>query len=83
MIVVAGIPDRQLILALEPETASISCRAQPGRDFSVEPLETGSAYMVVDAGKGTVDITVHQIDSDRLCDVTYVIWRTTTSLYKY
>jgi len=65
----AGIPDRHLLLALEPETASISCRSLPGREFNVEPLDAASSYMVVDAGKGTVDITVHQIQHDRLRDV--------------
>jgi hypothetical protein len=66
----AGIPDQQLIFALEPEAASIACRVGPGPEFDVQPLDTRSSYMVVDAGKGTVDITVHQMQNDRLSDIT-------------
>ncbi|XP_060571724.1 heat shock 70 kDa protein 12A-like isoform X2 [Ruditapes philippinarum] len=63
----AGIDDRKLSIALEPEAASIFCR-----HLSVEkridttnvciasfPAET--RYMVLDAGGGTIDITVHEV----------------------
>lgn len=61
----AGICSDQLIIALEPEAASIYCKQLP-----VERLEgantnsvfpPGSKYLVLDAGGGTVDITVHEI----------------------
>lgn len=81
-----GSPDNpdQLLIALEPEAASIYCRklrihqlvpeAPSPRRLSirqVEPAEiisdpaviecTGTRYMVVDCGGGTVDITVHEL----------------------
>ncbi|KAK3600055.1 hypothetical protein CHS0354_012746 [Potamilus streckersoni] len=63
----AGIKDENLQIALEPETASIFCRLLPveklekGSDFVCFPA--GSKYMVLDAGGGTVDITVHEVMS--------------------
>ncbi|XP_064603037.1 heat shock 70 kDa protein 12A-like isoform X2 [Liolophura sinensis] len=64
----AGIPSEQVTLALEPEAASIFCQALlatkgSGGDMS-DPDDisaTGSRYIVVDAGGGTVDTTVHEI----------------------
>ncbi|KAK3094819.1 hypothetical protein FSP39_006636 [Pinctada imbricata] len=80
-------PD-QLVIALEPEAASIYCRKlrihqlvpdvvierplqSPSRS-SPEPMNmspaceeviTGTRYMVVDCGGGTVDITVHEVNT--------------------
>uniref|UniRef100_A0A8C4EZJ5 Heat shock 70 kDa protein 12A n=1 Tax=Dicentrarchus labrax TaxID=13489 RepID=A0A8C4EZJ5_DICLA len=66
----------QLIIALEPEAASIYCRKLRlhqmlhafitlTRTFSLwelwSELEEGDRYVVVDCGGGTVDLTVHQI----------------------
>ncbi|CAG2238269.1 unnamed protein product [Mytilus edulis] len=61
----AGIPTNNLILALEPEAASIFCQflsteklkgSDPGFTMTAE----GTKFMVVDLGGGTADITVHE-----------------------
>uniref|UniRef100_W5K8F9 Heat shock 70 kDa protein 12A-like n=1 Tax=Astyanax mexicanus TaxID=7994 RepID=W5K8F9_ASTMX len=61
-------PDR-LIVALEPEAASVWCRQLPRdgyveRDLAasdkIEDVQ-GTKYMVVDCGGGTIDITVHEV----------------------
>ena len=49
-----------LILALEPEDASLCCR-QNRQELNFGP---GIKYMVVDCGGGTVDIAVHEIDEN-------------------
>lgn len=66
----AGINRDNLMIALEPEAASLYCmtlnidslgttQAQKG---PVSPgLPIGTKYMVVDVGGGTVDITVHEL----------------------
>ncbi|GFN80429.1 heat shock 70 kda protein 12a, partial [Plakobranchus ocellatus] len=78
----------QLLIALEPEAASIYCRRlrmhqlvpeQPinrpllsprnascevvNQDLAVTDLSVGSRYLIVDCGGGTVDITVHELDT--------------------
>ncbi|XP_045203777.2 heat shock 70 kDa protein 12A-like [Mercenaria mercenaria] len=67
----AGIDTKHLSLALEPEAASLFCKYLPiqkvegddgqGRISSFAP---GKRYLVLDAGGGTVDITVHETQSD-------------------
>ncbi|XP_045203760.2 heat shock 70 kDa protein 12B-like isoform X2 [Mercenaria mercenaria] len=67
----AGIETQNLSLALEPEAASLFCRYLPiervqgadgvGRIASLAP---GKRYLVLDAGGGTVDITVHETQTD-------------------
>ncbi|KAL3862550.1 hypothetical protein ACJMK2_008510 [Sinanodonta woodiana] len=66
----AGIRNDRLLIALEPEAASIYCRHIPlevkssdGRT-SIVPLSPGTRYIVVDAGGGTVDITIHEVMED-------------------
>ncbi|CAG2199170.1 unnamed protein product [Mytilus edulis] len=59
----AGIPEKKLYIALEPEAASIFCQYLPtekleGADFKM--AKPGTQYMVVDLGGGTADITVHE-----------------------
>ncbi|XP_072535222.1 heat shock 70 kDa protein 12A-like [Salminus brasiliensis] len=59
----------KLIIALEPEAASVWCKQLPREGFIVEDLEKnekiedvpGTQYMVVDCGGGTIDITVHEV----------------------
>jgi molecular chaperone DnaK (HSP70) len=46
----------RLILALEPEAAAMYCQERDQHE-----LKEGSRFMVVDAGGGTVDITVHEV----------------------
>ncbi|XP_063406265.1 heat shock 70 kDa protein 12A-like [Mytilus trossulus] len=65
----AGIPPERLILALEPEAASIFCQYLPteklqGIEQGFSMAETGTKYMVVDLGGGTADITVHEKMAD-------------------
>lgn len=61
--ILAGFDTKRLRLALEPEAASIWC--QIITDKAVTPLtKTGTQYMVIDLGGGTVDITVHGKNSD-------------------
>ncbi|XP_071140602.1 heat shock 70 kDa protein 12B-like [Mytilus edulis] len=61
----AGIQTKNLIVALEPETASIFCQYLPterlnGSVPGFAMTSEGTEYMVVDLGGGTADITVHQ-----------------------
>ncbi|CAG2233546.1 unnamed protein product [Mytilus edulis] len=61
----ARIPSEKLLLALEPETASIFCQYLPseklhGADQAFHVSTEGTRYMVVDLGGGTADITVHE-----------------------
>ncbi|XP_038132879.1 heat shock 70 kDa protein 12A-like [Cyprinodon tularosa] len=60
--------DEKLIIALEPEAASIWCKKLPPDGFisenhSKESLDQspGTQYIVVDCGGGTIDITVHEV----------------------
>ncbi|XP_033743668.1 heat shock 70 kDa protein 12A-like [Pecten maximus] len=68
----AGILSRNLVLALEPEAASLYCKTipidrmdtgNPG-ETSIIPFREGMSYMVLDIGGGTVDVTVHQVLED-------------------
>ncbi|XP_052793770.1 heat shock 70 kDa protein 12A-like [Mya arenaria] len=67
----AGIKSEHLSLALEPEAASLFCRYLPvskvcGADgtTAIQNFAPGKRYLVLDAGGGTVDITVHETLSD-------------------
>ncbi|XP_035673083.1 heat shock 70 kDa protein 12B-like [Branchiostoma floridae] len=73
----------QLIIALEPEAASLWCRELKLVDFAEETDEAlvrdviarhGTSYLVVDCGGGTVDITAHRIQPD---DSIHEIYRAT------
>ncbi|KAK3600519.1 hypothetical protein CHS0354_028719 [Potamilus streckersoni] len=63
----AGIKGRNLLIALEPEAASFFCRYLPVEKLSdsgkseISCFEPGKRYLVLDAGGGTVDITVHEV----------------------
>ncbi|XP_060565808.1 heat shock 70 kDa protein 12A-like [Ruditapes philippinarum] len=77
----AGIKKESLLIALEPEAASLFCMHLPVDKMSVEgdsggttakvsPFQKGTKYMVVDVGGGTVDITIHQVvDKDQLKEI--------------
>ncbi|XP_060582437.1 heat shock 70 kDa protein 12B-like [Ruditapes philippinarum] len=66
----AGLVTNKLTIALEPETASIFCRhlsvhtAISGGNTSIAKMPVGCRYMVLDAGGGTIDITVHEVVSE-------------------
>ncbi|CAG2191386.1 unnamed protein product [Mytilus edulis] len=75
----AGIPGKHLLIALEPEAASIYCQYLPteklnGADEGFTMADVGTKYMIVDLGGGTVDITVHEKQEDgklkELCQAT-------------
>ncbi|KAL3880082.1 hypothetical protein ACJMK2_032351 [Sinanodonta woodiana] len=61
----AGIKGENLSIALEPEAASFYCKYLPVEKLSdkseISCFETGKRYLVLDAGGGTVDITVHEV----------------------
>ncbi|XP_052078590.1 heat shock 70 kDa protein 12A-like isoform X2 [Mytilus californianus] len=65
-----GIPSKHLILALEPEGASLYCIYLPqcittqGKQMNENALENGTKYIVLDIGGGTVDVTAHEIQRD-------------------
>lgn len=69
----AGIDEDQLSIALEPEAASIYCRHLPvaaSANETISKLPAGTKYIVLDAGGGTVDITVHEVqESNTLREV--------------
>ncbi|XP_048774519.2 heat shock 70 kDa protein 12A-like isoform X2 [Ostrea edulis] len=67
----AGLKDSQLSLALEPEAASMYCRKIPveintQKDGAkqIASLPSGSKYLVLDLGGGTIDITAHEVSAD-------------------
>ncbi|RUS19155.1 hypothetical protein BC938DRAFT_475802 [Jimgerdemannia flammicorona] len=49
--------DGQLVLALEPEAASLWCLASGGISLKEKDI-----YVVIDCGGGTVDITIHEVE---------------------
>ncbi|XP_014882560.1 heat shock 70 kDa protein 12A-like [Poecilia latipinna] len=60
--------EEKLVIALEPEAASIWCKKLPSEGFisekhNAESLDqsAGTQYIVVDCGGGTIDITVHEV----------------------
>jgi len=50
----------RLLLVLEPEAAAVHCQQVMMRK-NESGLESGKTIMIVDAGGGTVDITVHEV----------------------
>lgn len=67
----AGIAREQLLIALEPEAASLYCKHLPVERLQAEggaqgfvAFSKGSKYLVLDCGGGTVDITVHEVQVD-------------------
>lgn len=66
----AGIDTDNLSIALEPEAASLYCKHLPVEKISgcdsqnFSAFSPGSRYLVLDAGGGTVDITVHEVNSN-------------------
>lgn len=60
----AGLQKDKLTIALEPEAASIFVRHLPVSKkgcVEISTMEAGTQYVVLDAGGGTIDITVHEI----------------------
>ncbi|XP_060600490.1 heat shock 70 kDa protein 12A-like [Ruditapes philippinarum] len=59
----ADIDNDKLILALEPEAASICCQ-KISVDLKDKTILSGLQYIVIDLGGGTVDITAHRINDN-------------------
>ncbi|XP_053376516.1 heat shock 70 kDa protein 12B-like [Mercenaria mercenaria] len=63
----AGIATDKLSIALEPEAASLFCRhlsvdkRVDTTGIAIASFAAGTKYMVLDAGGGTIDITVHEV----------------------
>jgi molecular chaperone DnaK (HSP70) len=57
----------RLLLVLEPEAAAVHCQQVMMRQ-NESALENGKVIMIVDAGGGTVDITVHEVIGGRGLD---------------
>ncbi|XP_033743088.1 heat shock 70 kDa protein 12B-like isoform X2 [Pecten maximus] len=63
----AGIRGDHLMIALEPEAASLYCKYLPLElkgEGGLQSFTPGSKYIVLDAGGGTIDITAHEVQSD-------------------
>lgn len=61
----AGADPSRLRTVLEPEAAALHCLDQElGAAPALSQLRAGTRFMIVDAGGGTVDITVHEVDTD-------------------
>lgn len=68
----AGIRSSNLLIALEPEAASLYCKhvaiqkqkESEDAKATLSAFEPGARYMVVDAGGGTIDIIVHEVARD-------------------
>ncbi|XP_069129610.1 heat shock 70 kDa protein 12A-like [Argopecten irradians] len=65
----AGVPSKHLKLVLEPEAAAIYCTNLPIDKISADSgskmtvFQKGTRYMILDCGGGTIDITVHEVQS--------------------
>lgn len=67
-----NVHSNQLLIALEPEAASLTCRTIQTNSFTdnrenqtAKPtFEPGTKYIVVDAGGGTIDIVAHKVRKD-------------------
>jgi len=57
-----GTEDECLFLALEPEAAAIYCQERD-QEVSQALSKSGTRFMIVDCGGGTIDITVHEVIS--------------------
>ncbi|VDI41244.1 Hypothetical predicted protein [Mytilus galloprovincialis] len=63
----AGINPVLLSLVLEPEAAAVFCKyvairsSKDGKEAKLEVFESGSQFVIVDLGGGTVDITCNEV----------------------
>ncbi|XP_038009632.1 heat shock 70 kDa protein 12A-like isoform X2 [Motacilla alba alba] len=69
--IISDMLSRNLIIALEPEAASLWCKQLPHEGFMADSSDKkkfedspGIQYVVVDCGGGTIDITVHEIQEN-------------------
>ncbi|XP_061188217.1 heat shock 70 kDa protein 12A-like [Saccostrea echinata] len=62
----AGIDENKLLLALEPEAASLCCWSMHNQSPDGRKIITpGTSYTVLDMGGGTVDIVTHKVEENR------------------
>jgi molecular chaperone DnaK (HSP70) len=61
-------PDNDCMFVLEPEAASV-CAKNDQQSNGVQ-LGEGVVYMIIDAGGGTVDLTIHKITNNKLRELT-------------
>ncbi|XP_010147427.1 PREDICTED: heat shock 70 kDa protein 12A-like, partial [Eurypyga helias] len=68
---ISNMTSEKLIIALEPEAASLWCKKLPQEGFMADSSDKkkfedspGIQYIVVDCGGGTIDITVHEIQEN-------------------
>uniref|UniRef100_A0AAV2JZG8 Uncharacterized protein n=1 Tax=Knipowitschia caucasica TaxID=637954 RepID=A0AAV2JZG8_KNICA len=64
--IVSSSSEDKLLIALEPEAASVWCKQLPAKGFIRDgqervQLQEGEQYVVLDCGGGTIDITVHEV----------------------
>lgn len=65
----AGIPNKLLLLAYEPEVAALYCKQLPADQVKGtyrSLFQEGDGIMVVDLGGGTSDITVQEVTRDKM-----------------
>lgn len=66
----AGIRHESLVLALEPEAASMFCKYLPvermleSSEKKITCFQPNARYLVLDAGGGTIDITIHAVQAN-------------------
>ncbi|XP_053390535.1 heat shock 70 kDa protein 12A-like [Mercenaria mercenaria] len=71
----ASIKTEKLVIALEPEAASVFCRhlsvytTVGFKEVSLATFPDDTKYIVLDAGGGTIDITVHEVVPDGLKEI--------------
>ena len=67
--------EERVVIALEPEAAALYCKsvnltsaaaAIPNVESTSLAYESGTRYLLADLGGGTVDVTVHEVQSDDL-----------------
>ena len=65
----AGLLGGGFLLVLEPEAAAVYCMKRD-QSLAASDLGQGKRFMIVDAGGGTVDLTVHEVaDKGKLTEV--------------
>jgi molecular chaperone DnaK (HSP70) len=57
--IITSLQSASLVIATEPEAAALA--AQQRKDLM--GLTAGGKFMVIDMGGGTVDMTIHKVDS--------------------
>ena len=54
---------KNFMIALEPEAAAFSCREDLLQVWRGKQRPEKISYMVIDCGGGTVDFTIHQLNT--------------------